>query len=171
MSRSTVTTDTARPRRARVRWAPRAALVLLVAALAVAGAACDGGSPSRPADPGPSGISSDASSFFGDGPSATVESYVLAGPWASSEASGKAWGRLWLQRARNRQDRDGRGNDAYKWAIRTCDAVRLNGQAPGTMVRQVRDRGRFTAAGAKVIVTAALHALCPGHTPSSQPLP
>jgi hypothetical protein len=39
------------------------------------------------------------------------------------------------------------------------------------MVRRVRDEGRFTDAGARVIVRAALEALCPEQDLRNQPLP
>jgi hypothetical protein len=91
---------------------------------------------------------------------------VQARPWASSEASGKAFGSLWLRETRDENTLQHGGGDAYKWAIRTCDAVRLHGRSPEAMVRAVRagnpqDTVRFTEQDAKVVVTAALRALCP----------
>jgi hypothetical protein len=100
------------------------------------------------------------------GPPATAEGYVQVRPWASSEASGKAFGSLWLRETRDESTLQHGGGDAYKWAIRTCDAVRIHGQSPQAMVRAVRignsqDKVRFTEQDAKVVVTAALRALCP----------
>ena len=77
-------------------------------------------------------------------------------------ANGLAFGRIWRVETTNRQDREGRGIDAYTWAVRTCDAVRRDGQTPEATVRRVqRSKPGFTEAGAKVIVSAALRALCP----------
>jgi hypothetical protein len=56
------------------------------------------------------------------GPPATAEGYVQVRPWASSEASGKAFGSLWLRETRDESTLQHGGGDAYKWAIRTCDA-------------------------------------------------
>jgi hypothetical protein len=97
-------------------------------------------------------------------PPPTLEAHVRARPWASSRARIQAWGSIWREQTRNPKDREGRGIDATNWAIRTCDAVRNGGQTPRVMVRRVRDVGRFTEQGAKVIVTAALSTLCPGRT-------
>jgi hypothetical protein len=103
------------------------------------------------------------------GPPPTIEAHVLARPWASSKAAGQAFGEIWRKEVRNSQDR--RGIDAFKWAGRTCDAVRNGGQAPEAMVRRVRDEGRFTRQGARVIVSAALTALCPAQGASPQLVP
>jgi hypothetical protein len=156
---------------ARTRWASAAPVVLRASVLAAALAAlvlvlagCDGGDRDQAASV------SDAR-LTGSGPPATVEAYVKARPWASSKAAGLAFGRIWREETRNPRDLEGRGIDAYKWAIRTCDAVRSGGQSPEAMVRQVRDsKPGFTEQGAKVIVTAALRALCPeGRAPSQLP--
>jgi hypothetical protein len=88
-----------------------------------------------------------------------------ARPWASSRWHGQAWGRIRREETRNPKDREGRGIDAYKWAIRTCDAIRNGGQTAQAMLRRVRDQGRFTEQGARVIVTAALGTLCPAGSP------
>jgi hypothetical protein len=132
-------------------------LVVVVFVVVLAAAGCSGGRGDREA------VIPDAQ-LRPSGPPATVEAQVRARPWASSKWNGQAWGRIWREATRNPQDRDGRGIDAYKWAIRTCDAVRNGGQTPQAMVRRVRDEGQFTAQGAKVIVTAALDALCPERT-------
>jgi Protein of unknown function (DUF732) len=139
-----------------------AALVVLLLALA----GCDGGGGDRRQTASVSDAWPPTA-----GPPATVEAFVQARPWASSKAAGQAFGRIWRAETRNPQDRDGRGIDAYKWAIRTCDAVRKGGQPPEAMVRRVRDgTPRFTEQGARVIVTAALRALCPDDgTPSTPP--
>jgi hypothetical protein len=102
------------------------------------------------------------------GPPATVEPYIQARPWASSKANGQAFGRIWREQTRDPRDRDGRGMAAYDWAIRTCDAVRQDGQTPQTMVQRVRHEAQFSTQGAKVIVTAALQALCPDQGTPSQ---
>jgi hypothetical protein len=91
---------------------------------------------------------------------------VLARPWASSKAAGQAFGEIWRKEIRNSQDR--RGIDAYNWAGRTCDAVRNGGQTPEAMMQRVHDEGRFTRQGARVIVSAALRALCPARGASAQ---
>ncbi|HEX5882759.1 MAG TPA: DUF732 domain-containing protein [Actinomycetota bacterium] len=103
------------------------------------------------------------------GPPPTIEARIRVRPWASSKAAGQAFGELWRKEIRNSQDR--RGIDAYKWAGRTCDAVRNGGQAPEAMVQRVHDEGRFTRQGARVIVSAALRALCPAQATSPQPFP
>lgn len=103
------------------------------------------------------------------GPPPTIEAHIRARPWASSKANGQAFGHIWREGTRNLQARDGRGIDAYKWAIRTCDAVRNGGQTAEAMMRRVREEGRFTEQGAKVIVRAALGALCPERTVLSPP--
>ena len=95
------------------------------------------------------------------GPPPTIEAHIRARPWASSKANGQAFGRTWREQTRNPTDRDGRGIDAYNWAGRTCDAVRNGGQTPEAMVQRVHDEGRCTQQGARVIVSAALSALCP----------
>lgn len=105
------------------------------------------------------------------GPPPTIEAHIRARPWASSKANGQAFGRLWREQIHNPKDLDGRGIDAYTWAGRTCDAVRKHGQTPEAMVRRVRDEGRFTQQGAKVIVSAALTALCPAQGASTQLFP
>jgi Protein of unknown function (DUF732) len=105
------------------------------------------------------------------GPSPTIEAHIRARPWASSKAAGEAFGGIWREETHNPKDRDDRGIDAYKWAGRTCDAVRNGGQTPEAMVRRVHDEGRFTEQGAKVIVSAALAALCPERTGLTQPSP
>ena len=125
----------------------RAIVILTVVVLAAAG--CTRG------DPEP--VAGDAD--FGPPPS--IEPSMLARPWASSKAAGQAFGRIWRAETRDPRDLEGRGIDAYNWAGRTCDAVRLNGRAPEAMVRRVRKEGKFTQQGARVIVTAALAALCP----------
>lgn len=102
------------------------------------------------------------------GPPPTIEAQVRARPWAGSRWRGQAWGSVWREETHNPKDREGRGIDAYKWAIGTCDAVRNGGQTAEAMVRRVRDHGRFTEQGARVIVTAALGTLCPE---ASQPSP
>lgn len=91
--------------------------------------------------------------------------------WASSKARGQAFGTIWRKETRNPKDRDGRGIDAWTWAGRTCDAVRNGGQTPEAMVQRVHDEGRFTQQGARVIVSAALSALCPAQGASTQLLP
>jgi len=101
------------------------------------------------------------------GPPPTIEAHIRARPWASSKAAGQAFGRIWREETRHPQDRDGRGIDAYNWAGRTCDGVRNGGQTPEAMVRRVRAQGGFTEQGARVIVTAALGALCPDGSPLS----
>jgi uncharacterized protein DUF732 len=78
-----------------------------------------------------------------------------------SKAAGQAFGRFWREETRNPRDLEGRGIDAYDWAIRTCDAVRNDGQSPEVMVQRVHREAKFTQQGAKVIVTAALGAMCP----------
>jgi Protein of unknown function (DUF732) len=103
------------------------------------------------------------------GPPPTIEAHVLARPWASSKAAGQAFGEIWRKEIRNSQDR--RGIDAYNWAGRTCDAVRNGGQTPEAMMQRVHDEGRFTRQGARVIVSAALRALCPAQGASAQLLP
>jgi Protein of unknown function (DUF732) len=95
------------------------------------------------------------------GPPPTIEAHIRARPWASSKAAGQAFGRVWREETRAPRDRDGRGIDAYNWGVRTCDAVRKDGQSPEAMVRRVREQANFTQQGATVIVTAALRALCP----------
>lgn len=105
------------------------------------------------------------------GPPPTIEAHIRARPWASSRAHGQAFGRIWREETHNPKDREDRGIDAYNWAARTCDAVRNAGQTPAVMVRRVRDEGRFTEQGAKVIVSAALAALCPERTVLNQPFP
>jgi hypothetical protein len=139
--------------------------VVFVAVVVLGGAGCSGG------DRGNRDAAIPDAQLLPAGPSATiVEAHVRARPWASSKANGQAWGCIWLEKTRSSQDRVGRGEDAYRWAIRSCDAVRNGGQTPQAMVRRVRDEGRFTAQGAQVIVTAALGALCPERTVLS-PLP
>jgi hypothetical protein len=151
------------PRRApRTRWGSTAppvlrasVIVATLAALGLALASCDRDDRNQAA------TVSDAWPLP-SGPPATVETYVQARPWASSKAAGQAFGRIWREETRNPQDRNGRGIDAYRWAIRTCDAVRRDGQPPEAMVQRVRDgKPRFTQQGAEVIVSAALRALCP----------
>jgi hypothetical protein len=140
-------------------------IVAALAALVLLLASCDGGDRNEAA--------SDSDAWLTRSePPATVEASVKVRPWASSRAAGQAFGRIWRAETRNPRDLDGRGIDAYRWAIRTCDAVRSGGQSPEAMVRRVRDGNpRFTEQGAQVIVSAALRALCPeGDTPS-QPLP
>jgi hypothetical protein len=105
------------------------------------------------------------------GPPPTIEAHVQARPWASSKAAGQAFGRIWRKEIRNPKDRNGRGIAAYNWAGRTCDAVRNGGQAPEAMVQRVHDEGRFTRQGARVIVSAALRALCPAQGASTQLFP
>jgi hypothetical protein len=136
--------------------------VVFVAVVVLGGAGCSGG------DRGNREAAIPDAQLLPAGPSGTIEAHVRARPWASSKVNGQAWGRIWLEKTRSPQDRDGRGEDAYRWAIRACDAVRNGGQTPQAMVRRVRDEGRFTAQGAKVIVTAALGALCPERTVLSQ---
>jgi hypothetical protein len=133
-------------------------LVAVVSIVVLAAAGCSGG------DRGNREAAISDAQLLPAGPTGTIEAHVRARPWASSKANGQAWGHIWREKTRSPQDRDGRGEDAYTWAIRTCDAVRNSGQTPQAMVRQVRDEGRFTAQGAKVIVTAALSTLCPRRT-------
>jgi hypothetical protein len=148
------------------RWGSAALLQLrasaIVAALLLVLAGCDRGHRDQTASV------SDAWPPA-SGPPATVEPYVQARPWASSKAAGQAFGRIWREQTRNSQDRDGRGIDAYRWAIRTCDAVRKGGQSPDAMIQRVRDATPpFTEQGAKVIVAAALRALCPDDSAPTQ---
>jgi Protein of unknown function (DUF732) len=140
-------------------------IVAAFAALMLLLAGCEGGDRNDAA--------SDSEAWLtGSAPPATVEAYVKARPWASSRAAGEAFGRIWREETRNPRDLDGRGIDAYRWAIGTCDAVRSGGQSPEAMVRRVRDgKPRFTEQGAQVIVSAALRALCPEGDAPSQPLP
>lgn len=105
------------------------------------------------------------------GPSPTIEPHILARPWASSRARIEAWGSIWREQTRNPKDREGRGIDATNWAIRTCDAVRNGGQTSEAMVQRVHDEGRFTQQGARVIVSAALSALCPVQDASTHLFP
>jgi hypothetical protein len=127
--------------------------IVIVVVLVLTGAACSGGDRQEPAIPDAQLLPSE--------PPPTIEAHIRARPWASSKANGQAFGRILREETRNPQDRDGRGIDAYNWAGRTCDAVRNGGQTPEVMVRRVRHEGGFTEQGAKVIVTAALQALCP----------
>jgi hypothetical protein len=140
----------------------RAALVAIVSVAVFTAAGCTG-SDREPAIP-------DAQ-LLPSGPPPTIEAHIRARPWASSKANGQAFGRRWRAETRNPKDRDGRGIDASNWAVRTCDAVRKGGQTPQAMERRVRDEGRFTAQGAKVIVGAALGALCPERTVLNPPPP
>jgi hypothetical protein len=133
---------------------------LVVVALAVAGCGGDDRQQTIP----------DAQ-LLPSGPPPTIEAHIRARPWASSKAAGQAFGRIWRQETRNPKDRDGRGIAAYNWAGRTCDAVRNGGQTSEAMVHRVRDKGRFTEAGAGVIVKAALQALCPEQDRLNQPPP
>jgi Protein of unknown function (DUF732) len=157
---------------ARIGWASAAPVVLRASVLAAALAAlvlvlagCDGGDRDQAASVSDAWLT-------GSGPPATVEASVKARPWASSQPAGQAFGRIWREETRNPRDLNGHGIDAYRWAIRTCDAVRSGGQSPEAMVRRVRDgKPRFTEQGAQVIVSAALRALCPEDDTPSQPLP
>jgi hypothetical protein len=130
-------------------------LVAVVSVVVLAAAGCSGG------DHGDREAAIPDAQLLPAEPPATIEAHVRARPWASSKARIQAWGSIWREQTRNPPDRDGRGIDATIWAIRTCDAVRNGGQTPEAMVRRVRHEGRFTEQGAKVIVTAALQALCP----------
>jgi Protein of unknown function (DUF732) len=136
-------------------------VVLTVVALVVAG--CSGGVREEATIP--------EAQLLPSGPPPTIEAHIRARPWASSKARGQAFGAIWREETRSPKDRDGRGIDAWTWAGRTCDVVRNGGQAPEAMVRRVRDEGRFTDAGARVIVRAALEALCPEQDLRNQPLP
>jgi hypothetical protein len=98
----------------------------------------------------------------------TIEAHIRARPWASSRVRIQAWGSIWREQTRNPKDREGRGIDATNWAIRTCDAVRTNGESPEVMVRRIRDQAKFTLQGARVIVTAALEVLCPASSALNQ---
>jgi hypothetical protein len=140
--------------------ATRLHALLILATLVVAAAGCGGGKDRQEAMP-------DADF----GPPPTIEASVPARPWASSKAAGQAFGRIWREKIRNPHDRDGRGVDAYGWAGRTCDAVRNGDQTPEAMVERVRDEGRFTQQGARIIVAAPLSALCPAQGVASQLLP
>lgn len=137
------------------------AIVLTVVALLLAG--CSGGDREAAAIP--------EAQLLPSGPPPTIEAQIRARPWVSSKANGQAFGELWRKGIRNPKDRDGRGIDAYNWAGRTCDAVRLGNQSPEAMVRRVRVQGRFTAQGARVIVSAALQALCPERDLLNKPSP
>lgn len=158
-------------RRARPRWGRAAPLglrasviVAALAALVLVLAGCEGGDRNEAASVSDAWLTSSE-------PPPTVEAYVKARPWASSKAAGQAFGRIWREETRNPRDLNGRGIDAYRWAVRTCDAVRSGGQSPEAMVRRIRDgKPRFTGQGAQVIVSAALRALCPeGDAPSQLP--
>jgi hypothetical protein len=140
--------------------------VVFVAVVILGGAGCSGG------DRGNREAVIPDAQLLPAGPSATIEAHVRARPWASSKANGQAWGRIWLEKTRSPRDRDGRGIDAYRWAIRTCDAVRKDGESPEAMMRQVREsKPGFTQQGAQVIVSAALRALCPKSDAPRQPPP
>jgi Protein of unknown function (DUF732) len=104
-------------------------------------------------------------------PPPTIEPHIRARPWASSKARGQAFGTIWRKETRNPKDRDGRGIDAWTWAGRTCDAVSNGGQTSEAMVQRVHDEGGFTRQGARVIVSAALSALCPAQGASTQRFP
>jgi hypothetical protein len=132
--------------------------VLTVVALVTAG--CSGGDRQEAAIP--------QAQLLPSGPPSTIEAHIRARPWASSKANGQAFGRRWRRETSNPKDLDGRGIDAYHWAGQTCDAVRNGGQTPEAMERRVHDEGRFTKQGAKVIVAAALSALCPAQDASPQ---
>jgi Protein of unknown function (DUF732) len=134
-------------------WLRSSIVTAVLTAVALLLAGCSGGD--REAAPIPE------AQLLPSGPPPTIEAHIRARPWVSSKANGQAFGRLWLKGIQNPKDRDGRGIDAYNWAGRTCDAVRNGGQTPETMVHRVQDKGRFTEAGARVIVRAALRALCP----------
>jgi Protein of unknown function (DUF732) len=140
---------------------PFATAAVLTAVALLAG--CSGGDRQAAAIP--------EAQLLPSGPPPTIEARIRARPWVSSKAHGQAFGQLWREWIRNPKDRDGRGIDAYNWAGRTCDAVRNGGQTPEAMVRRVRDEGRFSAQGARVIVKAALQALCPEQELLHQPLP
>jgi hypothetical protein len=135
----------------------------IVAMLVLAAAGCGGGD-REPTIP--------EAQLLPSGPPPAIEAHIRARPWASSKANGQAFGAIWRVETTNPKDRDGRGIDAYNWAGRTCDGVRGGGQTPAAMVRRVHHEGRFTEEGAKVIVAAALRALCPpAQGTSNQPLP
>lgn len=119
-------------------------IALTLAALALTVAACDGR--------GGGGASSS------DDGLAEYMQATRGGLIKLDQANGMAFGQIWRQETHDKRDLQ-RGVDAYKWAIRTCQAV-IDGQTPEAMVRQVRDSG-FTEPGARVVVTAALRALCP----------
>ena len=136
-------------------------VVLTVVVLVTAG--CSGGDRGEATIP--------EAQLLPSGPTPTIEARIRARPWASSKARGQAFGALWREETHNPKDREGRGIDAWKWAIRTCDAVRNGGQTPETMMQQVREEGRFSQQGATVIVSAALNALCPAQGASTQLFP
>jgi hypothetical protein len=139
-------------------------ILALVAALAVTVAACDGR--------GSTANTFSRASASADGMAEYVQ-YTRGGRIKLNQVNGMAFGRLWRQETRDKRELQ-RGVDAYKWAIRTCQAV-IDGQTPEAMVRAIHDdvgvdqRGRparFSKQGARVIVTAALRALCPDHRPA-----
>jgi hypothetical protein len=157
-SRGTVPAPRARPMRTTAPH-PRPMVMVAILAVVLAVAGCGGGGDRQPAIP--------EAQLLPSRPGPTLEPQVRARPWASSRWHGQAWGAIWREETRNPKDLEGRGIDAYKWAIRTCDAVRNGGQTAQAMLRRVRDQGGFTEQGARVIVTAALRALCPADSPLS----
>lgn len=136
-------------------------VVLAVVVLVTAG--CSGGDRGKATIP--------EAQLLPSGPPPTIEAHIRARPWASSKARGQAFGAIWREETHNPKDPEGRGIDAWNWAIRTCDAVRNGGQTPETMLQRVRQEGRFTQQGARVIVSAALSALCPARGASTQLFP
>jgi hypothetical protein len=137
--------------------------VVVLTAVALMTAGCSGGDREEATIP--------EAQLLPSGPPPTIEPHIAARPWASSKARGQAFGTIWRKETRNPKDRDGRGIDAWTWAGRTCDAVRNGGQTPEAMVQRVHDEGRFTQQGARVIVSAALSALCPAQGASTRLLP
>lgn len=90
----------------------------------------------------------------------TIEAHVRVRPGRAQDQD-QAWGGIWREQTRMPKDREGRGIDAANWAMRTRDAVRNGGQTLEAMAQRIHDEGRFTRQGARVIVSAALSALCP----------
>jgi hypothetical protein len=145
--------------------APRSRLriVLALAVLALPIAACDGNGRDASTSKGRLAEPVQAS------PWTSAEVRGKAFPWASSQVRGQAFGALWRQGTHDKRDLE-RSIDAYKWAIRTCQAVIVDHQTPETMVRQVEAAG-FTGPGARMVVTAALRGMCPEYRQATNTTP